>query len=81
MLILLSLIYTCCNFYANWLNLTINLDVNECNSNPCKNGGACVDEINSFSCKCSEGYSGYDCSTSKSYYWLIQNVEFSAVID
>ncbi|XP_078616500.1 uncharacterized protein LOC144884861 isoform X1 [Branchiostoma floridae x Branchiostoma japonicum] len=39
------------------------LDVNECASNPCMNGGSCVDHINTFTCLCAPGYSGINCQT------------------
>ena len=42
------------------------VDVNECNSNPCKNGGTCTDRVNEYTCKCRPGYSGSNCKTSKS---------------
>ncbi|CAH1240004.1 SVEP1 [Branchiostoma lanceolatum] len=35
--------------------------VNECASNPCMNGGSCVDHINTFTCLCTPGYSGINC--------------------
>ncbi len=41
-----------------------NLDVNECDSNPCENGGVCADGLNSFTCACASGFSGATCSTS-----------------
>ncbi|XP_066295931.1 sushi, von Willebrand factor type A, EGF and pentraxin domain-containing protein 1-like isoform X4 [Branchiostoma lanceolatum] len=37
--------------------------VNECASNPCMNGGSCVDHINTFTCLCTPGYSGINCQT------------------
>ncbi|CAH1240008.1 SVEP1 [Branchiostoma lanceolatum] len=37
--------------------------VNECASNPCMNGGSCVDHINTFTCICTPGYSGINCQT------------------
>jgi hypothetical protein len=36
----------------------------ECTSNPCQNGGTCVDSINSYTCTCASGYSGTLCETS-----------------
>ena len=33
----------------------------ECTSNPCVNGGTCVDRVNGFNCSCGEGYSGDFC--------------------
>ena len=31
-------------------------EVNECLSNPCLNGGECVDLVDSYSCKCADGF-------------------------
>ena len=38
-------------------------DIDECASIPCKNGGTCVDSINSYNCKCEVGYVGHNCDT------------------
>eukprot|EP00058_Branchiostoma_floridae_P006280 XP_002591768.1 hypothetical protein BRAFLDRAFT_83542 [Branchiostoma floridae] len=36
-------------------------DTDDCQSNPCKNGGTCVDGLNSYSCNCTNGFSGDTC--------------------
>ena len=41
------------------------LDIDECASKPCLNGGKCVDGINSFTCKCAAGFMGKNCEKSK----------------
>ena len=41
------------------------VDVDECASSPCQNGGTCLDQINSYNCSCAVGYNGSDCETSK----------------
>lgn len=38
-----------------------NYEYNECESNPCLNGGQCIDHISGFSCKCTAGYTGKRC--------------------
>lgn len=43
-----------------------NLDINDCLGNPCKNGGTCTDEIDSFRCFCPNGWGGEFCDISKS---------------
>lgn len=43
--------------------------INECESSPCQHGGTCYDGNHGYSCKCKEGYKGYDCSVS-SYLFL-----------
>ncbi|XP_053557445.1 versican core protein [Bombina bombina] len=37
------------------------MDIDECQSNPCRNGAACVDHENSFTCICLPSYSGSLC--------------------
>ena len=40
------------------------LDVIECASKPCQNGGVCSEPtVNMFACKCSSGYKGINCET------------------
>uniref|UniRef100_H3D6N5 Neurocan core protein n=1 Tax=Tetraodon nigroviridis TaxID=99883 RepID=H3D6N5_TETNG len=35
--------------------------IDDCHSNPCQNGGTCIDEINSFVCLCLPSYGGATC--------------------
>ena len=37
------------------------LDINECSSSPCQNGGTCSDLLNSYTCSCASGYGGTQC--------------------
>lgn len=37
------------------------LDIDECASIPCQNGGNCIDQINGYVCTCRPGYSGLNC--------------------
>uniref|UniRef100_A0A8C6M1M7 Delta-like protein n=1 Tax=Nothobranchius furzeri TaxID=105023 RepID=A0A8C6M1M7_NOTFU len=39
-------------------------NVNDCASSPCKNGGTCIDGINSFECVCPDGWEGTICECS-----------------
>lgn len=43
------------------LPLFLPLDIDDCQSNPCQNGGTCIDEINSFVCLCLPSYGGATC--------------------
>ena len=36
-----------------------------CGSNPCKNGGTCINETNGFRCRCTDKYEGDLCDVSK----------------
>ena len=49
--------------YMNIYTYKLFLDVDECESNPCKNGGICEDGTNSYTCICLPGYTGHDCET------------------
>ena len=51
-------------------------DIDECSVSPCKNRGQCTDKVNDYSCKCSKGFEGKDCSTGKFSSWLFK-VAFS----
>ncbi|XP_076817336.1 EGF-like repeat and discoidin I-like domain-containing protein 3 isoform X1 [Clavelina lepadiformis] len=38
------------------------LKVDQCDHMPCKNGGTCINDGNSYICNCTDGYEGHDCS-------------------
>lgn len=40
-----------------------NFEYNECESNPCSNGGTCLDRVGEFQCICPVGYAGSRCET------------------
>lgn len=40
----------------------IHVDTDECLSSPCRHG-TCIDQINSYTCNCSPGYTGRECET------------------
>lgn len=41
----------------------LSLDVDECSSDPCLNGGSCVDLVGNYSCICVEPFEGPQCET------------------
>ena len=38
-------------------------NINECESDPCQNGGRCNDGMNSYTCSCVDGYRGENCES------------------
>ncbi|XP_062815550.1 protein crumbs homolog 2 isoform X1 [Anolis carolinensis] len=42
---------------------TCSVNVDECASRPCQNGGSCADLVNGYECHCLPGYSGVECAT------------------
>ncbi|XP_021357124.1 cubilin-like [Mizuhopecten yessoensis] len=42
-------------------NLRSLLTQNECSSNPCRNGGTCIDRYNAYSCRCLPAWKGENC--------------------
>ena len=54
-------------YYSNFafLLFTCPLDISECASGPCRNGGQCIDGVNGSVCQCAAGYTGVKCESSK----------------
>eukprot|EP00112_Aurelia_sp_Birch-Aquarium-sp1_P019496 Seg483.2 transcript_id=Seg483.2/GoldUCD/mRNA.D3Y31 product=Fibropellin-3 protein_id=Seg483.2/GoldUCD/D3Y31 len=40
------------------------IDINECESEPCLNGGTCANGNNQYTCSCVPGYQGTNCETN-----------------
>ncbi len=49
-------------------------DLNECTSNPCRNGGTCRDEISFYWCDCPYGWAGFNCEYRELFFSLRQLV-------
>ena len=43
------------------------VDIDECSSDPCMNGGTCTDDVNMYSCACVSGYTGGTCEIGMCY--------------
>ncbi|XP_072027809.1 uncharacterized protein [Amphiura filiformis] len=54
--------YTCaCT--AGYTGVHCQIEINECDPNPCMNDGLCQDELNGFTCYCDAGITGRICET------------------
>ena len=49
----------------------MSLDIDECESDPCQNGGTCDDEVNSYTCECEDVYTGLVCETGEHMFCKI----------
>nr|XP_002121384.2 fibropellin-1-like isoform X1 [Ciona intestinalis] len=45
--------------------VTCQTEIDECDSDPCLNGGICVDYVNSFECACAVGWEGVLCESEE----------------
>lgn len=52
------------NYYSGFTGTQCEIDIDECSTNPCLNGGTCHDHINSFKCSCQMGFTGTRCQTN-----------------
>ena len=48
----------CCWLVISITGVYCEKELNECESEPCLNGGTCVDLKTGYSCKCVDGYTG-----------------------
>ena len=56
--------YTCvCD--VGYTGHDCDIEINECDSKPCDNGGECTDVEEGFSCSCAAGFYGKTCNKSE----------------
>lgn len=41
------------------------LEIDQCNPNPCKNGGTCKKQVSTYKCECTAEFQGRDCAIGK----------------
>ena len=51
---------------AGYTGVDCEVEIDECSSNPCKNGGTCINDINKFYCSCIGHQTGKYCDGGKS---------------
>ncbi|WAR23199.1 SNED1-like protein [Mya arenaria] len=51
-----------CESDGAWNITSTCIDIDECQSGPCRNSGSCIDFVNYYECSCTHGYTGYDCA-------------------
>ena len=58
---------------ASLISIVLLISINDCISQPCINGGTCVDYVNNYTCICPSTYGGTNCTKLT---FLISNVLF-----
>ena len=53
-------------------------DIDDCDTNPCLNGGTCQDEVNGYTCNCVAGFNGATCNNGKRLYENIRSTSTEA---
>lgn len=53
-----------CSCRAGFTGQRCEININDCSSNPCSNGGTCLDGVNDYTCSCAPGYTGQNCELS-----------------
>ena len=61
-----------CVFIVSLFNTAANVD--ECQSDPCENGGQCDDDVNGYTCQCADGYTDIHCQ-GKTYFGIVNFYE------
>jgi protein eyes shut len=50
-----------CKCPMGWTGALCDVDIDDCESAPCQNGGVCIDKLAGYSCACLMGYTGNSC--------------------
>jgi len=55
-----------CVCQSGWTGSNCDIDIDECENDPCLNEGVCIDQIGDFQCQCKSGWTGKTCLLGKS---------------
>lgn len=55
-----------------WTGELCESNINDCQPNPCQNGGHCVDGIDDYKCTCEPGFTGKKCQHPLGRYILVE---------
>lgn len=56
-----------CNCRPGYTGRECEIEINECDPQPCLNGGLCTDLVNDFKCTCPDGFFGKQCTSRFDY--------------
>jgi len=54
------------------------IDTDGCEGTPCQHGGTCTDGVDSYTCKCVDGYEGTNCETGNDFQ-NIRSIYFEGI--
>jgi hypothetical protein len=54
-----------CSCVAGYAGLTCDENIHECDSAPCLNDGACIDQDSAYVCDCAAGFDGDNCEVRR----------------
>ena len=67
-------------FFLFFPGKTCERDLNECESEPCQNGGTCVDYPGRYLCTCPEGFAGDSCHRIGQWWMVISLIAWALAI-
>ena len=56
-----------CVCQPGWSGEMCDVNIDDCEKNPCSNGGQCIDEVDDYTCVCEAGFTGKKCQHSIDY--------------
>lgn len=63
--------------WAQHYNISLSVADNACLSEPCLNGGSCVESSHGFECQCAPGWTGPSCNISKPSLHCLKLLRFA----